>query len=48
MTESNSSTIVSPGGEPRKPLGVTLGIGLTCPSPELAQICANAGFDMGR
>lgn len=29
-----------------KPDGVTLGIGLTCPSPELAQICAHAGFDI--
>jgi 2-keto-3-deoxy-L-rhamnonate aldolase RhmA len=28
-----------------KPEGVTLGIGLTTPSPELAQICGNAGFD---
>jgi 4-hydroxy-2-oxoheptanedioate aldolase len=25
---------------------VTLGIGLTCPSPELAQVCANSGFGM--
>ena len=29
-----------------KPNGVQLGIGLTCPSPELAQICAHAGFDV--
>jgi 2-keto-3-deoxy-L-rhamnonate aldolase RhmA len=28
-----------------KPPGVSLGIGLTTPSPELAQICANSGFD---
>jgi 2-keto-3-deoxy-L-rhamnonate aldolase RhmA len=28
-----------------KPNGVQLGVGLTCPSPELAQICAHAGFD---
>ena len=28
-----------------KPQGVRLGIGLTCPSPELAQICAHSGFD---
>lgn len=28
-----------------KPPGVTLGIGLTTPSPELAQICGNSGFD---
>lgn len=26
--------------------GAALGIGLTCPSPELAQICAHAGFDV--
>ncbi len=30
----------------RKPAGVRLGIGLTCPSPELAQICAHSGFDV--
>ena len=29
-----------------KPDGVQLGIGPTCPSPELAQICAHAGFDV--
>lgn len=29
-----------------KPSGVSLGIGLTTPSPELAQICAAAGFDV--
>jgi 2-keto-3-deoxy-L-rhamnonate aldolase RhmA len=29
----------------RKPAGVRLGVGLTCPSPELAQICAHSGFD---
>ena len=29
-----------------KPNGVQLGVGLTCPSPELAQICAHAGFDV--
>lgn len=33
-------------GELRTPAGVKLGIGLTCPSPELAQICANSGFEM--
>ncbi len=31
-------------GEQPRPTGVRLGIGLTCPSPELAQICANSGF----
>jgi hypothetical protein len=30
----------------QRPDGVTLGIGLTCPSPELAQVCAHAGFDV--
>ena len=37
----------APGPAPLfpKPPGVTLGIGLTTPSPELAQICANSGFD---
>jgi 2-keto-3-deoxy-L-rhamnonate aldolase RhmA len=29
-----------------KPAGVRLGIGLTCPSPELTQICAHSGFDV--
>ena len=29
-----------------KPSGTLLGIGLTCPSPELAQICGHAGFDV--
>ncbi len=29
-----------------KPPGTLLGIGLTCPSPELAQICGHAGFDV--
>lgn len=30
---------------PRSPAAPRLGIGLTSPSPELAQICAHAGFD---
>lgn len=30
---------------PRKTENLQLGIGLTCPSPELAQICAHSGFD---
>jgi 2-keto-3-deoxy-L-rhamnonate aldolase RhmA len=34
------------GGPLSKPAGVRLGIGLTCPSPELAQICAHSGFDV--
>ncbi len=29
-----------------KPAGTRLGVGLTCPSPELAQICGHAGFDV--
>lgn len=29
----------------QKPEGVKLGIGITCPSPELAQMFAHAGFD---
>ena len=29
-----------------KPEGTILGIGLTCPSPEFAQICGNSGFDV--
>lgn len=32
--------------EMRKPAGVRLGIGLTCPSPELAQVCAFSGFEV--
>jgi 2-keto-3-deoxy-L-rhamnonate aldolase RhmA len=38
--------LVRSAGELRKPAGVGLGIGLTCPSPELAQICANSGFEV--
>jgi 2-keto-3-deoxy-L-rhamnonate aldolase RhmA len=38
--------LAGPSGQPRKPAGVRLGIGLTCPSPELAQICAHSGFDV--
>jgi len=40
------NSIVESGRDLRKPNGVSLGIGLTCPSPELAQICANSGFDV--
>ena len=32
-------------GDFHKPDGIQLGIGLTIPSPELAQICGNSGFD---
>lgn len=44
MSDSSSTPIDGLGLS--KPSGVTLGIGLTCPSPELAQICANSGFDV--
>ena len=46
MTSSITSTPL--GSQPlfRKPAGVRLGIGLTSPSPELAQICAYSGFDL--
>lgn len=46
MTSSITSTPL--GAQPlfRKPAGVRLGIGLTSPSPELAQICAYSGFDL--
>src|ERR1700678_3688432 len=44
MSNASFSTIVSLGVA--KPAGVALGIGLTCPSPELAQICAHSGFDV--
>ena len=33
-------------GATSRPNGVQLGIGLTCPSPELAQVCAHGGFDV--
>lgn len=46
MSSTNTSPIVSSTGGVQKPEGVTLGIGLTCPSPELAQVCAHAGFDV--
>jgi 2-keto-3-deoxy-L-rhamnonate aldolase RhmA len=38
--------LAGPEGTLRKPAGIRLGIGLTCPSPELAQICAHSGFDV--
>jgi 2-keto-3-deoxy-L-rhamnonate aldolase RhmA len=44
--EPEVNLIVDSGAQTRTPIGVTLGIGLTCPSPELAQICANSGFDV--
>jgi 2-keto-3-deoxy-L-rhamnonate aldolase RhmA len=44
--EPEVNPIVDSGAKARTPIGVALGIGLTCPSPELAQICANSGFDV--
>lgn len=46
MSTSSAGSIVGSAGGVQKPEGVTLGIGLTCPSPELAQVCAHAGFDV--
>lgn len=46
MSASVVSPLVGPVSAARKPNGVQLGVGLTCPSPELAQICAYAGFDV--
>lgn len=43
---ANVNPLVQSAGEPRQPAGVRLGIGLTCPSPELAQICAHSGFEV--
>jgi 2-keto-3-deoxy-L-rhamnonate aldolase RhmA len=45
MSASPSNPAASSGSPFPKPPGVTLGIGLTTPSPELAQICGNSGFD---
>jgi 2-keto-3-deoxy-L-rhamnonate aldolase RhmA len=45
MSDTPSSPAPSPGDLFPKPAGVTLGIALTTPSPELAQICGNSGFD---
>jgi 2-keto-3-deoxy-L-rhamnonate aldolase RhmA len=44
--EADVNPLVRSAGDPRKPAGVRLGIGLTCPSPELTQICAHSGFEM--
>jgi 2-keto-3-deoxy-L-rhamnonate aldolase RhmA len=46
IKEADANPIVDGARELPKPTGITLGIGLTCPSPELAQICANSGFDV--
>jgi 4-hydroxy-2-oxoheptanedioate aldolase len=45
VSTSVGNPLAGPGSA-GKPNGVQLGIGLTCPSPELAQICAHAGFDV--
>ena len=45
VSTSVGNPLAGPGSA-GKPNGVQLGIGLTCPSPELAQICAYAGFDV--
>src|SRR5688500_78017 len=44
--EADVNPLVRSTDRLRKPAGVKLGIGLTCPSPELAQICAHSGFDV--
>jgi 2-keto-3-deoxy-L-rhamnonate aldolase RhmA len=44
--EADVNPLAQPAEAFRKPDGVRLGIGLTCPSPELAQICAHSGFDV--
>ena len=46
MSSTSASPIVGSTEGLQKPAGVTLGIGLTCPSPELAQVCAHAGNDV--
>ena len=46
MSTASAGSILGSAGSVQKPEGVTLGIGLTCPSPELAQVCAHAGFDV--
>lgn len=46
MSTASAGSIVGSAGSVPKPEGVTLGIGLTCPFPELAQVCAHAGFDV--
>ena len=45
MSQPPASTGPSAASSFPKPPGVKLGIGLTTPSPELAQICGNSGFD---
>jgi 2-keto-3-deoxy-L-rhamnonate aldolase RhmA len=45
MSHASPNPAPSDGSPFPKPPGVTLGVGLTTPSPELAQICGNSGFD---
>jgi 2-keto-3-deoxy-L-rhamnonate aldolase RhmA len=45
MSQTSPTPAPGPASLFPKPPGVTLGIGLTTPSPELAQICGNSGFD---
>ncbi len=45
MSHASPNPAPSGGAPFPKPPGVTLGVGLTTPSPELAQICGNSGFD---
>ena len=46
MKPSNTATPLGSNPTFQKPDGVKLGIGLTSPSPELAQICGHSGFDL--
>ena len=46
MTSTNATNPLGSHPALQKPAGIKLGIGLTCPSPELAQICGHSGFDM--
>jgi 2-keto-3-deoxy-L-rhamnonate aldolase RhmA len=45
MSQTSPTPAPGPASLFPKPPGVTLGIGLTTPSPEFAQICGNSGFD---
>lgn len=45
MSATNTNPIHDSPLASQKPAGVKLGIGITCPSPEFAQICAHSGFD---
>ena len=46
MTETRFGIDTGASSAAFRPAGIRLGIGLTCPSPELAQVCAHAGFDI--